>query len=631
MPSAVLRSALLLVTLTALAPRAGAATDTTAVTLATVTPPDSAAAAERDSATRARAAIPAIWRTHAEQSGYRRTATYDETIEYCRRLERGSPWVRLTSYGTSGQGRALPLLVVSKDRAFTPEAAARGGRTVVLIQNGIHSGEIEGKDASLELVRDLAVHKRRAELLDGVVLLVLPIFSVDAHERRGRWNRINQNGPEEMGWRSTPLGLNLNRDYLKAEAPEMKALLGNVFRTWRPHLLVDNHTTNGADYRHDLTYSFNHGPQNPRPIARWHLEAFEGRVLARLERMGHLTAPYFDFIDGEPAKGTKLDDSRPRYSTGYPPLHGRGAILVETHMLKPYDTRVRATYDLMLALLEELKGRPGELRAAVQASEIEIETRGRRNRGDAVALTTRATEKPTPFPYRGYVAVREPGAAAGGDVTRFTSAPWDTTIPIYRELVPHVTTPQPAGYFVGREWTKVRDLLELHGVRFHALRQAWRDTVEAQRIVTWHPDPTRREGHVPTIVDSLALERRVREFRPGDLWIPLDQPAGLVALHLLEARAPDGMLYWNAFDTILEKKEYAEAYVMEPVARRMLADDPALRREFEARVAADREFARDPAARLDFFYARSPWADPEWKVSPAYRALRPPPEFPTRR
>jgi murein tripeptide amidase MpaA len=291
--------------------------------------------------------------TRAEKSNYRITSDYDETMRYCRQLEAASNWVRVASYGTSGQGRDLPLVIVSKDRAFTPEQARALGKPIVLIQNGIHSGEIEGKDACLALMRDLAVFKTREGLLDNVTLLVLPILSVDAHERKRRTNRINQNGPEEMGWRTTPIGLNLNRDYLKVETPEMRALISRVYTQWWPHLLVDDHTTDGADYRHDVTYAFNHDAGTPAAISRWLLEAFEGRVIPRVQAMGHLTAPYISFRkDGDPLSGFDFANFPPRFSTGYTPLQCRPGILVETHMLKPYGTRVRATYDLLIGLLE---------------------------------------------------------------------------------------------------------------------------------------------------------------------------------------------------------------------------------------------------------------------------------------
>jgi zinc carboxypeptidase len=570
------------------------------------------------------------WRTHAERSGYRTTPSYDETMAYCRRLVAASPWARLTTYGSSGQGRDLPLLIVSKDGAFTPAAALATGKPIVLIQNGIHSGEIEGKDATLELLRDLLVRHTHDRLLDHVVLLVLPIFSVDAHERSGRWNRINQNGPTEMGWRTTPLGLNLNRDYLKVESPEMRALIGNVYTQWWPHLLVDNHTTDGADYRHDVTYGFNHGPGVPRAIDHWFAEAFEGRVVPRLAAMGHLPAPYINFRDGNhPESGIEFGSSTPRFSTGYAPIQGRAGLLVETHMLKSYRTRVKATYDLMLALLEELDAHPGALTGAVANAEREILDRARATdparREVVLDADFDRSAPPAKFAYKGVVTRWETSDIVGTRVPRYTSAAWDTTIPLFRDLAPTVVVRQPAGYLVPREWTIVRDHLDVHGVRYRALTKAWADTVEVAKVVAFEVEAL-ANAHRATKVTRDSLVRRWRRFRPGDLWVPLDQRSALVAMHLLECRAPDGLTYWNAFDTVLERKEYGEDYVIEPMARRMMASNASLAREFHARLAADTAFAHSPQTRTLFFYDRTPWADPEQNLLPVSRARRAPPE-----
>jgi zinc carboxypeptidase len=582
----------------------------------------------RDAHAQDAADVPAYWRTRAERSGYRQTADYDETMRFCRQLEAASRYVKLTSYGLSGQRRELPLVIVSKDRAFTPEQALATGKPVVLIQNGIHAGEIEGKDASLALMRDLTVLGRRAELLDGVILLVLPILSVDGHERRSRWNRINQNGPEEMGWRSTPIGLNLNRDYLKLETPELRALIGGVYTRWWPHLLVDNHTTDGAEYRHDLTYAFNQGPGTPAAVAAWLREAFEGRVVPRLESQGHLTAPYLVFRHGnDPLSGILFEDSRPRYSTGYAPLQCRAGILVETHMHKPYAARVQATYDLMVALLEELTTRPRALVEAVSRAEAEVMARARERdpRRREVVLGTAVADSSVPFRFHGVRTRWETSDLTGATVARYEEAPWDTVVRLYRTLRPALVVRQPVGYLVPQEWTACRDRLDLHGVRYLRLARAWSDTVEVQRIEQWSAAEQSSEGHRPIQVARVALERRLRSFRAGDLWVPLDQRSALVAIHLFEAQAPDGLMYWNAFDTVFEFKEYAEDYVMEPIARRMLAERPELAREFRARVASDSSFARSAQARLDFFYRRSPWADPEQNLHPVARALRAPP------
>jgi hypothetical protein len=573
--------------------------------------------------------VPAFWQTRAERTGYRQTPTYDETVEYLRRLATASSFLRVQSYGTSGQGRDMILVVAARDRDFTPERAQASGKPIVLVQCGIHSGEIEGKDAMLALLRDIAISGPQQELLDHCILLVVPMFSPDAHERRGRFNRLNQNGPVETGWRTTPTGLNLNRDYMKAEAPEMRAFLANVFTRWWPHVLVDTHTTDGADYRYDVTWGVNKGPEDPPSVGRWIETAFEGRVVPALERMGHLAAPYLMFRDwSDPRSGLGGGETPPRFSTGYPPLQCRPAILVETHMLKSYEVRVRATYDLVSALLAEVCARPGELTGAVAEAEAGVIARGRESdpARRQVVLAARTTADSTMFAYKGRRPAWTSSDIAGVPVARYTELPWDTMLPRFDHVVPARNVAQPVGYVVPQEWTSVIDRLGVHAIRYRRFAQTWSDTVEQARVVAWHAPASPSEGHFALDIQQVEPVRRLRAFRPGDVWVPLDQRSALVAVHLLEAQAPDALLRWNFFDTALERKEYGEAYIVEPMARKMMQDDPALAREFRAKVAADPAFAADPQARLDFFFRRSPWADPEQNLVPVARALRAPPE-----
>jgi len=571
--------------------------------------------------------VPLFWRTRAERSDYHATGDDAETRRYLRQLEGGSDWLRVVSIGKSGQGRDLPMLIVSRDRAFTPEAARATGKAIVLIQNGIHAGEIEGKDASLALVRDLAVLKRQSHLLDHVILLILPMYSVDAHERRGPYNRINQNGPDVMGWRYTPIGLNLNRDYLKAEAPETRALISQVFTRWWPDLLVDDHTTDGADFQYDVCYAFNRGPEAPAPEVAWLTGAFEGRVIPALAALGHLPSPYLDFDrSGDPAAGAQVFEAEPRFSHGYAAIQCRPGILVETHARKSYEVRVRATYDLLVALLAEIDARPGELRRAVAESESLVAVRMfEPERLRHMALASKAGPRVTPIPFRGLKRSEESSEITGANVARFFSQPLDTVIGCRRDLEPTISAIEPPGYLIPQEWTTVADLLQLHGVRFQRFLAEWSDSVEVPHITAWRESTGTFEGHHVTLVTEVQLERRWRTYRPGDLWVPCDQARALVAMQLLEAQAPDGLVYWNAFDTVLERKEYAEEYVMEPIAKKMMKDQPALAAEFRARLAADTSFAKNPKARLDFFYRRSPWFDPEADLLPVARALKAPP------
>lgn len=575
------------------------------------------------------AGVPSTYQTKAERTNWKQTSDHDETLRLCRMLEVGSRWVKVESFGRSGQGRDLPLVIVSKDRAFTPEAARATGKPVVLIQNGIHAGEIEGKDAALMLVRDLTVLKKHDELLDSVIVLVVPMLSPDGLERRSRYNRINQNGPDEMGWRHTAAGLNLNRDYGKLDSPELQGLIGKVYTQWWPELLVDDHTTDGADYRYDVTYAVNHGAGVPTALDRWMSEAIEKNVMTSLADKGHVVAPYLDFRQGgDPRSGIEYGNAPVRFSTGYAPSQSRAGLLVETHMLKPYGSRVKATYDLLLSLLEELHARPRALVDAVRAAEAEAVTRATQR--DAIArlqvLTTTVSDKGVPFAWKGVATRWEKSDVTGALVPRYSSTPWDTTVMLYRQTIAQSSVRLPAGgYVVPQEWTDVIDRLTWHGLRLRRISRAWSDSVEMLRVTQSTLGPT-YEGRTGVQVAAVRTERQWRTFRAGDVWVPLDQRGGPLAVQLLEAQSPDGFLAWGFFNTIFQRKEYGADYVMEPLARYMMSRDPALAAEFRAKVAADTAFARNPDARTDWFYRRSPWADPEQDLHPIARLLRAVPE-----
>ncbi|HEX7574563.1 MAG TPA: M14 family metallopeptidase, partial [Bacteroidota bacterium] len=301
------------------------------------------------------------WATDFERSGGTRTPRYDETLAYCRRLEGASRWMRVTSFGTSPRGRELPLVILSRERAFDPAATSRTRKAVILIQSGIHAGEIDGKDASLMLMRDIAVTKSLAHLLDSTIILFVPIFNVDGHERFGPFNRINQNGPEEMGWRTTAGNLNLNRDYMKAEAPEMKAML-RLFTAWLPDLYVDCHVTDGIDFQYDITYAVEPAPYLDAGVSAWIQESLLPSALPVVEKSGHRIFNYvFPREENDPGKGLNAGSSTPRFSTGFAALQNRPAVLIETHMLKPYRVRVNATYHFLRSMIEAINRDPSSL------------------------------------------------------------------------------------------------------------------------------------------------------------------------------------------------------------------------------------------------------------------------------
>lgn len=568
-------------------------------------------------------AVPSEWLTETEKTGFRRTPRYEETIAYCRRLAEASECIDLQSFGTSPEGRELVLIVASNDKAFTPAAARKTGKLIVLVQNCIHAGECAGKDASLMLLRDMAVTRTRASLFDNVILLVIPIFSVDGHERCSPYSRVNQNGPEEMGWRTTSRNLNLNRDYMKADAVEMRAWL-RLWNAWRPHLHFDNHTTDGGDWQYDLTYSADtHAAAAPQ-IAKWLKDTLYPQIVPAMRRDGHVVMEYFWLVDSkDPSKGIRSGGFGPRFSTGYVSIRNRPSILVESHALKPYRTRVIGHYNIMLHTLELLNREPDSLCTATTEADSSAAALGSfydPNRRLPVAIGRTDEHQPVTF---NAFAYRRELSEVSGDVRII----YDSTKPLDIETVwyngTEVTkevTP-PLAYIIPPQWTEAIELARAHGLRCERLVEPISDEFESYRFVDVSFPSRPYEGRfLPRFKTEPIVEHRT--YLPGSVIVPLDQPDAKLAVHLFEPEAPDSLVSWGFFHTIFEQKEYGEHYILEGLARRMLDDDPALRDEFETKIRTDRDFASNPRARLYFFYKRSPYWDNRMNIYPVARITR---------
>ncbi len=555
------------------------------------------------------------WLTRAERTDYAETARYEETLEYCRRLDRASEWIRTTRIGVSPEGRDLILVIASKRKLFTPEAALRSGQPVVLIQSGIHAGEIEGKDASLMLLREMAVSRTEEALLDGAIVLFLPIYNVDGHERFGPYNRINQKGPAEMGWRTTSRNLNLNRDYMKAEAAETRAWLG-LFTSWWPDLTVDNHTTDGHDFQYDVTYIYDAGPNVPEPVAAWIDKAMRERVAPAVERAGHPVGPYLSLADPtDPSKG--VDDegvSRPMFSGGYTVLQNRPCLIVEGHSLKDYRARVLSTWHMLRAVLRAVNRDPSGLREAVRQSEAIAARPG------SVPLRFERPTTPRQVVVKGVAWRREPSAISGTDRIVYGTEPSDWTMswPVGPQVA--LAVDKPKAYVIPAPWTEAIETLARHGLRLLRLPAAATLEVEEYRLTepTWSGTPF--EGHHSVEFKTARLASRTRSYPPGSVLVPMDQPGAAVAVHLLEPQSADSLVAWGFFDAIFERKEYAENYILETMAREMLERDPALRVAFD-KALQDPAFAADPRKRLGFFYDRSPYVDERIGLYPVGRLI----------
>ncbi len=560
--------------------------------------------------------VDSVWQTYYEKSGYRETPRYDQTLEYGRRLAGASPWVRMLSFGKTPEGRDMAFFVVSRDQAFDPGKAARTGKAILLVQCGIHAGEIDGKDATLMLIRDMVITKTRASLLDHVILLVIPVFNVDGHERFGRFNRINQNGPEEMGWRVTSQNLNLNRDYTKADTPEMQAWL-RLFNLWLPDFFIDCHVTDGADYQHIVTYGIEDHDNAAEPVRAW-LKKYYDPVIDTLTTDGVPAAPYISLRDDrDPLKGMEGGVASPRLSTPYVALQNRAALLVETHMLKPYKERVDGTYTIIVRTMEVLNRNYRSLKEAVRAADLAMAKGSRAP--FPIQFETADTANKT-FRYLGYRQTNEPSPVSGGTKIVYTREPFSAEIPYYDSVRVTKSIVPPVAYVIPQQWTEVINRLRLHGLKIQRLVSPVELTVEEYRLsdVRWQQQSY--EGR-HTVRYSVQKFTERRTYPAGTAIVRINQRAAGVVISTLEPEAPDAFLAWGFFDACLEQKEYSEGYVMEPIAAAMLAKDSTLKREFEKKVQSDTSFAKNPYARLNFFYQRTPYWDSNYDLYPVARMI----------
>ena len=564
-------------------------------------------------------ATPEPLETIAQRSGFRVTGRYDEVERLCAQFARSFPGsVRSFEFGRTPEGRPMLALAVSKSGALTPDDAREKGVPVMLAQGGIHAGEIDGKDAGFLAIREMLEDKSAKNPLNAFVFVFVPVFNVDGHERFGHNNRPNQNGPEEMGWRVTAQNFNLNRDYTKADAPEMQSML-RLLEAWDPVLYVDLHVTDGAQFEVDVS-------NNLEPMHTGDPEMQAGGKALMKELNDTLTAQgshpidfYPSFRDpDDPASGFDASLYPPRFSTGYWATRNRYSLLVETHSWKDYPTRVRVTHNILIKLSDMMARQGKSWRALARAADARAEKIG----GQDVTLDYDAGPHTITIDFRGYAYTREPSAISGALVTHYDpTKPQIWHLPFRDTLVPKLTVRAPRGAYVipaaHAAWLGER--LAIHGIRFERLdREAKSTTAEAFRATKVDFGAKPFEGHFLAKLQG-EWKPEKRAIPAGSLIVPIAQPKSRLIMTLLEPQSGDSYAAWGFFNIAFEPKEYMEAYVAEDVAREMLTRNPALAAEFKQKLATDPSFAKDPQARLDFFYKHHPSYDETLNLYPILR------------
>lgn len=562
------------------------------------------------------------WATPAEAAGFTQTPAYDETVAFLKRLAEAFPALveLVTLPERTDEGRTFTMAIVSSDADKSIAGLKDSPKPVVYMQAGIHPGEANGKDAGLMLLRDLALQQAESTLLDSVSILFVPTVNIDGDVRRGRFGRMNQNGPDETGWRVNSRNLNLNRDFTKLDSPEIRSVAW-VLHNYDPHFFIDSHSTDGLNYQYDVTYCHN-GKGWSNESNGWIERVMMPYADAVLRAYGHIPNLCISMNDSEDiSKGYyPYYSDLARFSVQYADARGIPGILVELHALKPYRQQVLGNYVLYKAILESVAAHGGELKALL--------ARDRLARPETVTLTWKEAQgEPKYVDFKGvkYRAVHS--EVTGDEIILWSNEPCDYRVPITPRTTPDLVVARPRQYVVPVQWHDVIARLEAHGIEMQRLDQPVTIDVTVYRLerisVGFAFEPDRESAdRVPSyegrmLIDGDAIaELRTVTYLPGSLVIDTDQRLGLLAMILLEPDSPDSFLRWGFFSATLTSAEAPEAYVLEPMAKRMLQESPELRAAFAARLKADPDFAADRNARLNWFYTQTPFSDSHSFVYP---------------
>jgi hypothetical protein len=540
------------------------------------------------------------------------TAAYAEVISYYQNLSRQQPQMRLFNYGSTDIGKPLTLVVLSKDKVFDPTLIKKQNKRVLLINNGIHPGEPEGIDASMMLVRDLL---KKNQLPKDVVLCFIALYNIDGSINRGV-SRINQNGPRAYGFRGNYRNLDLNRDFIKADSKNALAF-AQILNTWQPEVLLDNHTSDGADYQYVMTLiETQKDKQNPV------LTAYTDKTLTPdlykgMEKSGYEMIPYGAGEQGLPDSGIVSFMETPRFSTGFAAQHNIISYMTETHMLKPFDKRVWATYAFMQNLIGICQ-RDAKLLGTMK-KQVDTEVSQQKTFGLSWALDESKVDTIT---FKGYAAQYKTSEVSGLKRLYYDrDKPYSKTIKYYNTYKASATADKPVAYIIPQAWGKVIDLFKLNKVAMSRLAHDTTLALQMYYIGDYKTGAKPYEGHyLHSNVKLNPIDTKVR-FYEGDYIVYVNQPINRYIVETLEPQGVDSFFAWNFFDSMLGQKEYFSDYVFEDVAATMLKNDPELRKKLDEAKAADPKLANSAGAQLNFVYRNSPYFEKTYLRYPIGRLL----------
>ena len=549
--------------------------------------------------------------TRFERSGGTETATYQETISYYEALASEHPEINLQTIGKTDSGKPLHLVTLNPSAIFDFDKI-RKSKQVLLINNGIHPGESDGIDATMMLFRDIV--KGKIDVPKTTVICTIPIYNVGGSLNRNSTTRTNQNGPESYGFRGNARNFDLNRDFIKSDTKNARAF-AEIFHLVKPHVFIDNHVSNGADYQYTLTHLFTQHNKLGGKLGDYLHEEMMPQLEQKLKEKSWDITPYVNVFNNVPEEGFSQFMDSPRYSTGYTTLWNTLGMMVETHMLKPYKQRVEGTYELMKSMIE-ITDENAEKISRLRSGTI----KDYKEQTSYPIMWGIDTTQSSNLNFKGFE-----GDMIESEITGKKRLKYDRDKPFLKEVVyqnyfkPSLSVKIPEAYIIPQGWWPIIELLEINQIEMSQFETDTILTVEAYKIKSYDTRSNAYEGHYPHYNVEVSTEKVEYEFSKGDYYIPTDQNGMRYLLETLEPQAVDSFFNWNFFDTILQQKEGFSPYVWEDKALEILKENPKLKAEFEQKKSEDSNFANNWYEQLDWLHKQSENYEKAHLRYPVYR------------
>ncbi|HEX4875067.1 MAG TPA: M14 family metallopeptidase [Chitinophagaceae bacterium] len=552
--------------------------------------------------------------TKFELSNGTQTPAYFEIIDWWKSLDEKSGKVKMLTMGMTDAGYPLHLVVVANNGDYNFKNIRKNNKRIIFINNGIHPGEPDGIDASMLMVRDIVTGKYK--IPDNLVLAIIPVYNIGGCLNRSANFRVDQNGPEEFGFRGNSQNLDLNRDFIKCDSREARSF-AEIFHLLDPDVFVDNHVSNGADYQHIMTLLTTQHTKLGGVMGEYLHNEFEPALYRLMKEKGFDLISYVNVWGDTPDKGWQEYWDTPRYASGYAALWNTFSFVPESHMLKPYDQRVNATYALMQCFIDFTAKNSDKIK------QLRDETKKRVKEATSFPISWSLDKSVfKELKYKGYESGKKPSEVSGLPRLYYDrTKPYEKIIPIYDYFPPKDFITKPEAYIIPQGWWKVIELLKLNNVEMFRLEKDTSFSVEVYKIEDYKTMPRQYEMHHLNSEVKTNTSIQTLNFRKGDWYIPLNQVANRFLIETLEPKSEDSYFAWNFFDAILGQKEGYSAYAFEDIAAEFLKNNKELQKKLDDKKATDPAFAKDGRAQLNFVYQNSPWFEPAYLQYPVYRKL----------